>query len=131
MRKTRSSRCNSSRSAMLSASRYVITGMSGSVQCRAGGRRARTALVPRAAPRIREVSVAGCTGVLEIIARRLDEHVGVELLGRRLGALIGEVPGVLDDRLQFLVELRDLLLRNLVALLHVHAQQRDRVALEV
>src|SRR5688500_10274307 len=131
MRKTLSSRCNSSRSAMLSASRYVITGMRGSVQCRLGVRRAGTALVPRAAPRTRKVSVAGRAGVLEIVARRVDEHVGIEMLGRGLGALVREIPRVLHDRLQLLVQLRDLLLGYLVALLHVRAKQGDRVALEV
>src|SRR3712207_2082524 len=97
MRKTRSSRCSSSRSAWLSASRYVMTGMGTS-----GG------------------SGGG-----------VGEDVLVQRLERGLGAGVGEVPRVLDDRLDLVVERVHLVVGDLPGVLHVGAQQRDRVALEV
>src|SRR5215208_1600771 len=99
MMKTRSSRCISSRSAWFRASRYVMTGIA--VRLSVRGRRL---LGPG-------------------VARRLDQHVLPEALEGRLRARVGEVPGVLDRRLDLLVHLLHVLVGDLAALLHVAAQQ--------
>src|SRR6187401_461981 len=100
MRNTRSSRCISSRSAWLSASRYVTTGMS-----------------------VRRHGFSGR------VAGGVDKNVLEERLGRWLGTLLREIERVLNLRLDLLVELAQCLFRQLALLFHVHAQEYDRIAL--
>src|SRR5687767_4570140 len=100
MRKTRSSRCISSRSAWLSASRYVTTGMS-----------------------VRRHGFCGR------VAGGIDQDVLEQRLGRRLRALLREIQRVLNLGFDLFVEFVERVLRQLTLLLHVHAQQHDRIAL--
>src|SRR5215207_4674668 len=127
MRKTRSSRCISSRMAAPRASLYVITGICVTrwlMKCgeewgvwsdRVQGGLCSHSPPPTPHPSRRSVSV----------------HVLVERFHRQLGARFGEVPRVLHDRLDLLVQLLELFVRELSRVLHVRAQKGDRIALHV
>src|SRR5687767_7140193 len=62
------------------------------------------------------------------LSARLNKHVLEQTLERRLGTLLSEVPGILHERLQFLVELRHSSVIDLAGFLHLHPEYHDRVA---
>src|SRR5665213_1676687 len=103
MRKTRSSRCISSRSAWFSASLYVTIAISALSRGRGRSR----------------------------VAGRVDVHILGERVERWLRALVGKVPRVLHRRANFGIDGSHLLVRPFAALLHLRAQQSDRIALHV
>src|SRR5215211_4872433 len=139
MRKTRSSRCISSRMAAPKASLYVMTGM----LCRgviglameiavvsSGDRFTVTGCLGR---RIRpRLAVNRSPGTVHVSSRRrIRVHVLVKRLHGQLWAGLGEVPRVLHGRLELLVELVELVVGELTVFLHVVAQERDGIALHV